>query len=47
MQRVLRINRKINQSPVGQKEASSQELTILVSARPPAGDFIYIRRQYV
>lgn len=43
MPRALRINSRINKSPVGQEEANSQGLAILVSARPPTGDSYYIK----
>lgn len=45
MPRALRINSRINQSPVGQEEANSQGLAILVSARPPTGDSYYIKNR--
>ena len=44
MKRVLRI-KEIKKSPVGQKEASSQGLAILVSARPPTGAFYSALKQ--
>ncbi len=45
MERVLRIEKKLK-PPVGQEEASSQELAILVSARPPTGGFYSRLKKY-
>ena len=41
MQRVSQAKQHNNNFPVGQERANSQGLAILVSARPPTGNFYF------